>query len=65
MGKVVTRGHKRARGRAADEKPDDQGPPLPIFAPPRQQARRLLLTRGYTLKLCVAGVRVRHGVCHA
>jgi hypothetical protein len=63
MGNGVAQGYNRARGRAADEKPHDHGPPLPIVAPRHQQPLRLLRTGGYTgTKLCVAGGRVRHGV---
>jgi hypothetical protein len=66
MVKGITKGHNRSRRRAADDNPDDHAPPLPIVAPRQQQAVQLSLTAGYTdPKLCLVGVRSRHGVCDA
>ena len=44
MDKGVTKGHKRSRGRAADEKPDDHAPPGATITPRQQQALQALLT---------------------
>jgi len=44
MDKGVTKGHKRSRGKAADEKPDEHAPSPPTITPRQQQALQVLLT---------------------
>ena len=44
MEKRVTKGHKRSRRRAADEKPDEHAPSPPTITPRQQQALQALVT---------------------
>ena len=44
MDKGVTKGHRRSRGRAADEKSDEHAPSPPTITPRQQRALQALLT---------------------
>jgi len=44
MAEGITKGHKRSRRRAADEKPDEHAPTEAAITPRQQQALQALLT---------------------
>jgi hypothetical protein len=63
MDKGITKGHKRSRGRAADEKPDDHAPPGATITPRQQQALQALLTGATDTEAAETANVARETVC--